>query len=122
MKGKTLKKKSRALLVGAVLLCLSGCGNQAKATTMYLVRTEGTVGVTDEDQKDVALIDQLGLYSGYEVGTRTQSYAWIDLDDVKEFPQNLPRRFPLATDCIPYFLRHNSPPYDALAPEPPLFL
>ena len=37
MKGKTLKKKSRALLVGAVLLCLSGCGNQAKATTMHLV-------------------------------------------------------------------------------------
>ena len=83
MKGKKLEKKSRVLLVGAVLLCLSGCGNQAKATTMHLVRTEGTVGVTDEDQKDVALIDQLGLYSGYEVGTRTQSYAWIDLDDVK---------------------------------------
>ncbi len=83
MKGNTLEMKSRALLVGAVLLCLSGCGNQAKATTMHLVRTEGTVGVTDEDQKDVALIDQLGLYSGYEVGTRTQSYAWIDLDDVK---------------------------------------
>ncbi len=64
MKGKKLEKKSRVLLVGAVLLCLSGCGNQAKATTMHLVRTEGTVGVTDEDQKDVALIDQLGLYSG----------------------------------------------------------
>lgn len=82
MKSKLAGKKSRILL-GAALLCLSGCGNQTRATTMHLVRTEGTVGVTDQDQKDVSLMDQLGLYSGYQVGTQARSYAWIDLDDVK---------------------------------------
>ncbi len=82
MKSKLAGKKSRILL-GAALLCLSGCGKQTRATTMHLVRTEGTVGVTDQDQKDVSLMDQLGLYSGYQVGTQARSYAWIDLDDVK---------------------------------------
>ena len=50
---------------------------------MHLRRTEGTVGVSDNEGKSVEPRDDLGLYSGYGVGTQAESYAWIDLDDVK---------------------------------------
>ena len=55
----------------------------ATAASMHLRRTEGTAAVSDGDGNAVALLDNLGLYSGYEIGTRPASYAWIDLDDVK---------------------------------------
>lgn len=56
---------------------------QAQATAMKLVKTEGTVGVADEAGTDVPLVNEMGLYSGYGVDTKTESYAWINLDDVK---------------------------------------
>jgi len=50
---------------------------------MHLRKTEGTVGVSDGEGKDITAKDNLGLYSGYQVGTQAESYAWIDLDSVK---------------------------------------
>lgn len=50
---------------------------------MHLVRTEGTVGVSDGEGKDLEPMENLGLYSGYGVDTQAESCAWIDLDNVK---------------------------------------
>ena len=91
-----MKKRILALTL-ALSLFLSSCGGgkdttptattPAATTTptaaMYLRRTEGTVSVSDGGGKDVPLLDNLSLYSGYGVGTRSASYAWIGLDDVK---------------------------------------
>ena len=54
-----------------------------EAASMWLVKTEGTVAVTDGDGADVSLMDRLGLFSGYGVATRAASYGWINLDDTK---------------------------------------
>ena len=70
-----------ALALTATLL-LTSCGGGAKATTMHLRKTEGTVGVSD-GEKAVEPKENLGLYSGYGVDTKNESYAWIDLDEVK---------------------------------------
>ena len=67
-----------------MVLSLTACGgNDTTAATMHLRRTEGTVSVSDGEGKGVPVLDNLGLYSGYGVGTKSASYAWIDLDDVK---------------------------------------
>ena len=60
----------------------SGAGG-ASAASMFLRKTEGTVSVADAGGADVAPTENLGLYSGYTVGTEAASYAWIDLDKVK---------------------------------------
>ena len=50
---------------------------------MHLVKAEGKVEVSDKEGKDIGVVERLGLYSGYQVGTQNASYAWIDLDEVK---------------------------------------
>lgn len=72
-------------LLGALMLCslfFCGCG-KAKATTIQLVKTQGTVAVADEKGKDLDPMENLMLYSGYDMGTRAASYAWINLDHAK---------------------------------------
>lgn len=64
------------------LVCTS-CGSQARATTMSLARTQGTVEIRNEDGKDIKLQENMKLYSGYDLETERKSYAWINLDDVK---------------------------------------
>ena len=79
-----MRKRSwmAAGLLAAALL--AGCGGDKKtAATMHLVQTKGTVAVQDEKEKAVSPTENLGLYSGYQVGTEAASYAWIDLDEVK---------------------------------------
>ena len=82
-----MKKRLVAMLLSAAivagLLSLAACSGGTTAATMHLRRTQGTVSVSDGNGKAVTLLDNLGLYSGYGVGTQTASYAWIDLDDVK---------------------------------------
>lgn len=77
-----MKKRILALTL-ALSLLLTACGGGASATTMRLKKTEGTVGVSDGEGKDVEPRDDLGLYSGYGVNTQTESYAWISLDEAK---------------------------------------
>lgn len=77
---KKLYRHSLALL--SALCLISGCGN-ASAASMHLRKTEGTVSVSDAEGQSVAPAENLGLYSGYGVGTEAESYAWIDLDHVK---------------------------------------
>jgi len=50
---------------------------------MKLIKTDGEVGVENEKGKSVDLIENLGLYNGYGIGTQKKSFAWIDLDDTK---------------------------------------
>lgn len=76
-------KTASSLLIAAALLTCISCGKENEATTMKLIKTEGTVGVDDAKGKSLKLIENMGLYSGYDVGTQTESYAWINLDDVK---------------------------------------
>lgn len=76
--------KKRILALGLVVsFLLTACGSKTAATTMHLMRTEGTVGVSDDGGKDIEPRENLGLYSGYGVDTSSESYAWINLDDVK---------------------------------------
>lgn len=54
-----------------------------RAATMHLRQTDGDVGVQDDRGADLPLLEDLGLFDGYQVGTQAQSHAWIDLDRVK---------------------------------------
>ena len=83
MKTRNQVRRCTALLLALSLLLLAGCGGKAAATTMRLMRTEGEVGVSDDDGKSVAPKEDLGLYSGYGVDTQSASFAWINMDDVK---------------------------------------
>ena len=75
-------KRLTALALSLALL-LTSCGGGASATSMHLRKTEGTVDVSDGEGKELTPKGNLGLYSGYQVGTQAESYAWIDLDRVK---------------------------------------
>ena len=70
------------LLLILVMLLSASCGRN-RATTMKLIKTDGEVGVENEKGKSVDLIENLGLYNGYGIGTQPKSFAWIDLDDTK---------------------------------------
>lgn len=80
-----MKKKytylTAALLTLAAVSLLTACS--LKATTMNLARSEGTVGILDASRKSVEPVEDLKLYSGYQMSTQQQSYAWINLDQVK---------------------------------------
>ncbi len=79
----TMKKQVSFLLALALLLTSCGSGSGTSAATMHLRRAEGTVSVSDGEGKNVEPKEDLGLYSGYGVDTQAESYAWIDLDEVK---------------------------------------
>lgn len=81
--GMTRKSNSVFLLFLVFVLLLPACGSKETAATMHLVRAEGAVSVNDTDGASVALIENLGLYSGYGVATQAASYGWIDLDEAK---------------------------------------
>ena len=80
---KNLYRRGLSLLLAAgVLLSCAACGAKTAAATMHLRKTEGAVGVSD-GEKAIEPKENLGLYSGYGVDTQAESYAWIDLDEVK---------------------------------------
>ncbi|MDE6942922.1 MAG: FecR family protein [Lachnospiraceae bacterium] len=84
MKSKsTLYKGAILLLIFPIALACSSCGKENAATTMNLIKTEGTVDVDDAKGKSLKLMENMGLYSGYGIGTQSESYAWINFDDVK---------------------------------------
>ena len=84
MKSKSIFYKMVSLLsIFSVVLTCSSCGKENAATTMNLIKAEGTVDVNDAKGKSLKLIENMGLYNGYGVGTQMESYAWINFDDVK---------------------------------------
>lgn len=70
------------VILSAVLIGFFASGG-LKAATMHLLRIQGTVAVADGEGRGVPPKENLGLYSGYQVETRSDSFAWIDLDKVK---------------------------------------
>lgn len=70
-------------LAMALALLLTACGGRDTAASMRLVKTDGTVRVDNAEGKSVKVTENLGLYSGYELTTRAESYGWINLDDTK---------------------------------------
>lgn len=53
------------------------------ASIMRLKKTQGTVEIADEQANPIPVKEELILHSGYRVGTKQESYAWINLDDTK---------------------------------------
>ena len=53
------------------------------ATAMQLSITEGTVTVSNASGRSLSLRDNMRLYSGYQIQTAADSYAWINLDSTK---------------------------------------
>lgn len=77
-------KTCTTILLLTLSLLLSACGgNDASATSMRLRKTEGKVQVDNDQGKILFPREDLGLYSGYAVGTKAESFAWVDLDNVK---------------------------------------
>lgn len=65
----------------------AGCARRpadtATGTTLRLTRVEGTVGLVNQNGRDVSIREDMKLYSGYTVTTDKASYAYISLDDTK---------------------------------------
>ena len=83
---RTHPRRLLSLLL-AWLLCLS-CMQPAfaaneTATTVQMMKTEGTVSVTNNSGKSVSQRDKMRLYNGYHVETEETSYAWLNLDSSK---------------------------------------
>jgi len=53
------------------------------AATMQLSAAEGTVTVSNASGRSLPLRDNMRLYSGYQIQTAANSYAWINLDSTK---------------------------------------
>lgn len=83
MKRKNKVWRVAALLAAVSLLGTACVGRPTSATTMELKKTEGTVDVSDEKGKAVSVLENMKLYSGYQMETGGESYAWINLDHVK---------------------------------------
>jgi len=94
MKRKGPFRRALALALAVVMLLGAvSCGrgeeedkddrDSARATSMHLRRTEGTVTVENDEGDDLEAQEDMGLYDGYQVGTQRDSYAWIDLDKSK---------------------------------------
>lgn len=83
MRGKKISCVSLAVLLLLISVLGTGCGNQGRATTMKLARADGSVGIWNEKLKELDPVENMGLYSGYQMDTEADSFAWIDLDSTK---------------------------------------
>ena len=54
-----------------------------KAKTIRLIRTEGTVTVTNSSGENLDIWEDMRLYSGDHVTTAAESYAYLMLDEAK---------------------------------------
>ena len=68
----------------AVLLALAlPAAASSTAATMQLVKTEGTLSVSNASGRGLSVMDNMRLYNGYSVETKASSYAWVKLDGSK---------------------------------------
>lgn len=86
---RTQKKKGRIILSLMLVLFLITSANSmafaatARATTMKLEKTEGTVKVKTQNGADRKISNGMRLYNGNSVETAMGSYAFISLDSSK---------------------------------------
>ncbi len=83
-----MKKSVTIILILALIFSLNAFAaaesvETADASTMRLVRTEGTVFLKDEEGTELSLREDMRLYSGNTVETEADSRAGISLDEVK---------------------------------------
>lgn len=81
-----MKRVISVVLAMALLLSLTGtalAADSAKATTLRLSTTEGTVTLRNENGRALTVREDRKLYSGYTVETAASSYAYISLDESK---------------------------------------
>lgn len=86
MKRKLAARRLWALLLVCAMslsCALTASAQSAKAASMQLMKTEGTVHVSNNTGKDLPLLEKMRLYNGYTITTGAASYAWINLDDTK---------------------------------------
>lgn len=69
-------------LLAAVWICV-GCSSFYTAERIQLMKTEGTVEISNSRGKELEPVPEMKLYSGYQVATEKASYAWLNLDSVK---------------------------------------
>ena len=84
------RKKHRRVLSIILILCVllacmpaTAAADTAVGEEMRLARAEGSVTVTNKDGKEVPVIHDMKLYSGYRITTAKDSYAYISLDSTK---------------------------------------
>ncbi len=81
-----MKKKNIFSLFLALLLLLGMTQPALAADTaaaMQLSSTAGTVTISNASGRSLSLRDNMRLYSGYQIQTAANSYAWINLDSTK---------------------------------------
>ncbi|MCI9505144.1 MAG: leucine-rich repeat protein [Oscillospiraceae bacterium] len=86
MREKSMPQRLLSLLLACVI-CLTcaptAFAESAVAASMRLMKTEGTVSVSNSSGRTVTQTERMSLRSGYQLETAEKSYAWINLDDVK---------------------------------------
>ena len=75
-----------SLVLTSLVLC--SCSSKLKATTIRLVRQEGTIELTGDDGKARSLKDQQRFMNGDALRTRVKSLAGLSLDDAKAVLMN----------------------------------
>ncbi len=81
-----LSQRVLSLLLACVMLLTcapTAFAESTEAALMRLMKTEGTVSVTNSKGRSVTVRDDMRLNSGYGLETEEASYAWINLDDAK---------------------------------------
>ena len=84
---KAVTNRRLLSLLLAFVLCLSyvptAKAESAAAAVMRLMKTEGTVSISNSSGRSVKQTERMSLRSGYSLKTEESSYAWINLDDEK---------------------------------------
>lgn len=88
MRNPSSFQKSFLALVLAILLtaALPAMGAETvsdAASTIQLMKTEGSVSVTNGSGRALSVFEDMRLYNGYHAKTAEKSYAWASLDSSK---------------------------------------
>ncbi len=71
------------LLLFCIGLVCAGCSDPHTASKIQLMKTEGEVDIANGRGREVAPVPEMKLYSGYHMGTKAESYAWLNLDSLR---------------------------------------
>ena len=84
-KNVNLKRILCTILAGALIIMpvTPASAATARATTMKLEKTEGTVTLKTQNGTARKITNGMRLYNGYTLGTAKYSYAYVSLDNAK---------------------------------------
>jgi len=82
-----MRRRTRfiTILLTVFVLWLEPAGSALAETAVavQMMKTEGTVTVTNSSARELKIMEKMRLYNGYFVSTDEKSYAWLNLDDTK---------------------------------------